>query len=87
MTSTATATEIRLHPGDKLFPSEPSGSPCAAPASEAPTPPPCSASPSGPPATGSEPKADWRPHPHATWTPLGRDEDDGGIGGSVEVAP
>lgn len=23
MTSTATATEIRLHPGDKLFPSEP----------------------------------------------------------------
>lgn len=34
-----------------------------------------------------EPKADWRPHPHATWTPLGRDEDEGGIGGSVEVAP
>jgi hypothetical protein len=34
-----------------------------------------------------EPKADWRPHPHATWTPLGRDEADGGIGGSVEVAP
>jgi hypothetical protein len=34
-----------------------------------------------------EPKADWRPHPHATWTPLGRSEDVGGIGGSVEVAP
>ena len=34
-----------------------------------------------------EPKADWRPHPHATWTPLGRPESEGGIGGSVEVAP
>ena len=32
-------------------------------------------------------EADWRPHPHATWTPLGRDEADGGFGGSVEVAP